>query len=649
MNTYPQLPVKAVIDGKMIMNTAIEGNYLFFGGDEIFCVADISNPSNPQLIAKLYFRATCRQLAVWKGYAYITSRHQGVWIFDVRDPYHPAFLCHYDSVELATGVCVSDNLLFIAQRQYGVEIVDITDHAHPKHITVVRTIEAQSVCYANGYIYAGEFHKNCVGHVSAVDVRDPYNPVLTESVPLDGYGDGVDVYKGRLFVSTGHHSEGGAMQRVPPEDPRYGKGHGLEIFDLSDPAHPAFISRVKFPPFYMKERFDMWSVEASDKYACCADTYNGFYLVDISDITNPFVVGYHEGFVGGSSAKDGYVYLACGDKGLVCLDTENRAVRPEIEERYPLACVVPQKSEYPENEVHFKTGGQFRSVSFIDEYLLAAGGTDGLFVAKLRPNFEITENIKTSGIAFHVEVMGGNIFLAEGDGGLTVWKHTGNGKLALIGRWNDPELNAIHQIKAYLDGKYAIVQAGKDFVLLDITDVSKITEIARDHLEALYWDHITAGTASGRYTTYFDHPIGMRKVDFEAEGENKMTKETIFGHWSFSGGSICLGNYMYTPLENNLWCLDLDEYDFKKIKTINIDGFIGGKPAIYGNYLVVLCRHAKKYIIADISKGIENSVVLEKATTEVYTGIPAIKGSDLIIPEGYNGITVKYGYMDKYN
>ena len=161
----------------------------------------------------------------------------------------------FDTVEFATGLAISGNILFVACRHYGVQLIDVSVPSAPRHLSTVRTGEAQSVVARNGYLYTGVW---ATSEVVTVDVRDPWNPVITARTPLDGYGDGVDVEGDMLYVATGHHSR--ETPRKQQGDPGFGRGHGLELLDISDPAHPRWVSRVKFPPLYEIGN-DMWGCD----------------------------------------------------------------------------------------------------------------------------------------------------------------------------------------------------------------------------------------------------------------------------------------------------------------------------------------------------------------------------------------------------
>ncbi|NOX98550.1 MAG: hypothetical protein GXP30_02270, partial [Verrucomicrobia bacterium] len=250
-------------------NVTAVGNLAYSIGGSSLQIVDISNAKNPRLLGKLSGLGAVRQIEVRDGIAFITSRQDGLYIVDVKDSAKPKLLNHYDTVEFATGVALSGNILFVACRNYGVELINVSDPAKPSHISLVRTGEAQSVVARNGYLYVGVW---ATSELVVVDFKNPWQPEVTAKLPLDGYGDGVDVAGEYVYVATGHHSR--ESPRKNPGDPGFGKGHGLEVFKLTDPAKPTFVSRIKFPPLYEIGN-DMWEVTISNGHAFVADTWNG--------------------------------------------------------------------------------------------------------------------------------------------------------------------------------------------------------------------------------------------------------------------------------------------------------------------------------------------------------------------------------------
>ena len=64
----------------------------------------------------------------------------------------------------------------------------------------------------------------------------------------------------------------------------------------------------------------MWSVVVDGNYACCADTHNGIFLIDISNKNSLKSRGYYKTLTGGVAFRKGYIYGACVNKGLMVFD-----------------------------------------------------------------------------------------------------------------------------------------------------------------------------------------------------------------------------------------------------------------------------------------------------------------------------------------
>jgi hypothetical protein len=139
---------------------------------------------------------------------------------------------------------------------------------------------AQNSDINNGILYSGEWRKHCV---SVIDAKDMANLKTLKTVNLQGFGDGVWTYGNYLYVATGQHLGDESL----PYEKRRGMGHGMEIFDISDPVNPKHISRIGFDFCHMSAN-DLWTPRpcSGGKYVAVADTYNGFYVVDAHNYEN---------------------------------------------------------------------------------------------------------------------------------------------------------------------------------------------------------------------------------------------------------------------------------------------------------------------------------------------------------------------------
>lgn len=261
-----------------------------------------------------------RQIVVCGNTAFITAREDGLFIVDVSDPARPEIIARYDTIEFATGIDVEDGFAFIACRWFGVEIVDISDARNPKHISVMRVGEAQSCEVSDGYLYAGAWAQR---RVVICDVRNPAAPKKVAAVQLDGRGDGVCVRNGILYAAMGHHQPGASLG----DDPGYGAGNGMEIYDVSDPAQPKRLSRVRFDWRYYYGYPDTWRVKLSFPYAYLYHTHNGVFVFDVSDPKSPKelaqirITHYRtQGQVYAAVENGDWIYAACGSAGIHVLD-----------------------------------------------------------------------------------------------------------------------------------------------------------------------------------------------------------------------------------------------------------------------------------------------------------------------------------------
>ena len=271
------------------------GNYIYCIGGNKLSIADVKDPDSVKIVGELCGIAS-RQIEITDDgrIAVVTGRDRGAFIIDVSDPKNPYIRAVYDSIEMATGLCLSGSYAFICNRQYGVETVDISDPDHPRHITNMRIGgEVQSCTVRAGIFYGGLWGE---GLVKMYDVHDPVNPVFLGQASLHGKGDGLSVaeYCGKtyLYAAIGHHSKSSLHPLTPLSDLRYGQGNGFDIFDVSDPGSPIWLSTSNVDGRYYFNGYDYWETEwgcdgDGNRYVYLVSTFNGVYVYDVNDPRAP--------------------------------------------------------------------------------------------------------------------------------------------------------------------------------------------------------------------------------------------------------------------------------------------------------------------------------------------------------------------------
>ncbi len=630
-------------------NVTSVGELAYSIGGGSLQIVDISNAKKPQILGKLSGLGAVRQIEVRDGIAFITSRQDGLYIVDVKDSAKPKLLNHYDTVEFATGVALSGNILFVACRNYGVELINVSNPAEPSHISLVRTGEAQSVVARNGYLYVGVW---ATSELVVVDFKNPWQPEITAKLPLDGYGDGVDVAGEYVYVATGHHSR--ESPRKNPGDPGFGKGHGLEVFKLTDPAKPTFVSRIKFPPLYEIGN-DMWEVTISNGHAFVADTWNGMFIVDISDPEKLQIVGHckapQEGekknFIGGLAVSKDHVLLAGGYTDLHVVAVPDLAIEPEQEaDKSPaISSSNPKPQTAREGWRIYQPKGQVYGVDFLsDDRAVVACGSAGVHIVKLWPKIEQLAVLKTEGFATDVSVSNGRIFVAESAGGLSIWENKQGSNFERVGRFT-LRGKAVRQVETPDAGNRVMIQAGANqFYILDVSDPTKPRQIFEDKRHGLlYGDQMMRGLVEDRYTAVFWHVTGTYWYDFKADPAPVYSGDNFGERTGSSNGSIAFGDQTLITLRGGYVLIDRSERrPVKELKIYPIGKTRSnpGVPNISGKRLYTANRSSGLITITDISDP-KNPQLIEQFESPGNPTRIGIRKGHSVIPDGYHGLMVE--------
>ena len=636
----------------------VVGDTLYTIGQGKLHIFDISNPADPKFLGKIGGLGHTRQIAVSDGIAYITSREDGVFIVDMKDSQSPDILCHYDSIEVATGIDVSGEVLFVACRHHGVELVDISNPRKPLYLSTVRTGEAQSVAVWQGYAYAGVWHTS---EIVVANVRNPREPKITARCPLNGFGDGLTIRGKHLYAATGHHSpiERHLQKRARrgKNEPGYGRGHGLEIFDISNPAEPKFVSRVKNPVFYRITN-DMWSVKVSGDHAFVADTHNGIFVVNIEDPDKPFFVAQRQlpyieseklpGFVGGLALAKDYIYVAGGWTDLHVVAAPGLA-KPCVHEQDKPPVIPPSKPRHDKRFRIYRCDGQVRAVDFMGDTAIVAAGSDGIHVVQLWPEIKRLNQYDTEGFAMEVKVFGNQVYLAEERGGLSIWQESGKGALTFQGRYESGE-QIVRDVVVPKPGTYALLEL--DMGTLDIVNVSNPADPKRvfrdpDKTEKVFHDggngfmNVGNGLVENRYVAVLWGLAGLRWYDLSSSTEPTFFNGDNYEYWLGTNGSVAFWDKTLLAYRGGLLLVDREEHrPLSEMEIYRVDGHtLSGELRLYGNKLYVSRRPSGDVSVIDVSD-VTKPVLLEHLNVPGNPGELVSHNGILVIPNGYEGLWV---------
>lgn len=637
-----ELQIGARLGTGPAMDVATAANRAYVIGRGSLRIVDITTPTAPRVLGKIDGLGNTRQVAVADGIAYVSAREDGLFVVDVADPAAPRLLCHYDSVEWATGVAISGKVLFIALRQFGVELVDVSRPAEPEHLGTIRTGEAQSVVARNGWLYTGVWGSS---EVVVADVRNARSPVITAKVPLDGFGDGVDIKGTYLYVATGHHSRAAHRES---SDPGFGRGHGLEIFDVSDPAKPKFVSRVKFPQLYALGN-DWWAVTVAGDYAFVADTHNGIFVVDVRDPRQPRCVAHRRlpptadgkpaDSVGGLAPVKDHLLVAGSQTDLFVLDAPGLGLEPQPEPS--VAPTIGPRPSLPENGVRiYRPGGQVYAAALCGDKAVVACGAAGLKLLELTPSFRELGSQSTTDVATDVCVLGNTVYCAGGTDGLSIWTGGAEGKLRFEGRYRVNGARVRH-VAVPAPGRYALVQVGSQQLhIVDVSVPSSPKLVLQDtHLGLLYGSQVLEGLVQGRYSAAFWHVTGLHWYDLYGGAKPVYVGQRQPERFGVLDGITVLTDRILAIRSGGIVLVAPNEAKpLAQLPRATIPGHpLEGKPSLDGNRLFVSNRATGVVRLVDIANPAKPTLQRTLVTRGNPGRVVPLPGG-FMIPDGYNGL-----------
>jgi len=284
-------------------------------------VIDVSNPASPVEVSTIIGtpnQHNYNDIKLFGGYAFVSERYQGFDIIDISNPTSVSIIKHVDVLPAyEEGIFVASltygNYTFLSANTQGLGIIDISDITNPKHeATVITPGGGDSIDVKGNYAYIGAHN---VG-IWVVDISDSTNPKEVALVKNNGRNEGIEVQGDYLYVAS-TWSDLCVVNISDPLNPKlivYGYGNPvsgpliadgnylyngnnylneksiainhLTIYDISNPANPSII--------YNGDLGFGLGAFVSAKYGTnylLGGGQNGFFIVDISNKTNPQVVG----------------------------------------------------------------------------------------------------------------------------------------------------------------------------------------------------------------------------------------------------------------------------------------------------------------------------------------------------------------------
>ncbi len=683
------IPFRKVPGTAGMMSLEIANGKLYALEDNGVSIFDLSDPRNPKRLGHVGGMGNVRQLRISGKTAFLSSRQCGLWAVDISDATHPKILSNFDGVEMATGLDVAGDIAFLGHRVYGVQCVDVSDPAKMKHLSSLRTDESQSVYYRNGLLMSGDW---AGGEVTVIDVSDPLAPRAVSKIGLDGYGDGMCMKGDILFASTGQHKKSG-----PPEL-REGAGHGLDIFDVSNPDKPVRLSRVDFPTIYFGP-CDYWTPRVSGHFCLASDTVNGVFLVDVSDIRSPKIAGnlvlpkrdpenpkiavpYKQIMdpaipqgdpVSSIAVGDGVLYISGTFTGLYIAELPE-AAKPEPRD-FGTLTALPAKPFDHHEKGFISSGAQLsnptRAVAINGDIAYAANVWEGVKIYRLAEGK--IEQIGRADIPYAADVKrsGDRLYVAEGQNGIGVYKIVSDTALKEISRLKtlDTPYPFAQFVWAFEGHDVIAASSGSTRVLfIDFSDLANPKVLLSQHGSCLVYNNYGGQSLVKDKYFGFSRVFGGIQLFEIGAGSAKLIWEDTFpmcsqtGTLAAFGGEFLVmrcGGYAFEDPERPVGVRELKRYPFPTSPGLPADvpdssaisraifpksEFEGQVNADEATRRVAIANRMFKNIrVYDFSDK-ESPKLLKSEALRSNPNVPAFWKGLVVLPGGYSGLLLERGH-----
>ena len=313
-------------------------------------VIDVSNPAIPTLAASYATLGLAQGVAVDGNFVFIADDSFGLHVVDVSDPTTPLFAGFLDTAGSAFRVVVDGNHAYLADASGGLRIIDVTDPAAPLLVGTYNTTgTAYDVAVAGSRAYVADGS----GGLVALDIADPTLPILLGSYDTTGSSRGIVIDGMHAFVAddaSGLHGIEVAITTGPllagtvaltgvgtgdlrawdvAVDGHFAfvagdGGGGLQVLDISDPTEPFVVGSYDSPGLAR-------GIAVSGDLAFLADA-SALLILDVSDPTAPAPLGSiaTAGFARRVAISGDYAYLAAESAGLRAFDVSDPTAPTEV-------------------------------------------------------------------------------------------------------------------------------------------------------------------------------------------------------------------------------------------------------------------------------------------------------------------------------
>jgi hypothetical protein len=118
---------------------ALEADHVFLGNRNVLQVVDVSEPTDPVLLASLDTPDEVYDVNVHGAYAYLAEGTSGLLVVDIGNPEAPSIAGSLDLSGFVRSVALRGDFAYVADEDFGVRKIDISDPTAPRLVASFAT------------------------------------------------------------------------------------------------------------------------------------------------------------------------------------------------------------------------------------------------------------------------------------------------------------------------------------------------------------------------------------------------------------------------------------------------------------------------------------------------------------------------------
>jgi hypothetical protein len=500
----PQMVSQLFLGGGFGLDVVGELAYIA-AGEQGLRVVDVSDPSSPTVLGVLETPGEAKDVVVREDRAYAAVGDAGLVVVDIADPASPSITGSVDTPGYAESLELVETLVYLADGAAGLQVADVGSSGDPVLIGGFDTPgNAEDIAVSGERVYVADGSAG----LQVIDIGTPSLPRLESTFATAGYAHGIAVRGEAAFV-------GGLYDG------------NLHIVDISDPASPSQIA-----VFSYHWPNEAWDVAIDGDLAYVVDYFSGIFVVDIGDLANPDVKGFHHTpafLVDVEVVEDKLYSLGQERYGLATVDFADPA-NPRLlgmtgGVRFPMGVAVRGATAYvtgrgpflyiadvsdpntPEVLAQVAVPGVSRAVKLRGNHAYLTSDHSGFHIVDVSDpaSATITGSVETAGFSYDLAIHGDLAYVANSEFGLQIID---------ISDPKNPKLEAEMATpgNAYglaIQANHAYLADGESGLhIVDISDPSSPAMVSSLGLGGF----INAVAAAGEFVYVTDEEFGVRKI-----------------------------------------------------------------------------------------------------------------------------------------